>query len=33
MVYNCFPLSLQNADDLLHERGSEINHETVRFRW
>lgn len=26
-------LSLRNVEDLLHERGIEINHETVRFWW
>jgi putative transposase len=24
------PLSLRNVEDLLHERGIEISHETVR---
>ena len=28
-----FPLSLRNVADLLHERGIEICHKTVRFRW
>ncbi|MBI1218638.1 MAG: hypothetical protein GC186_08835 [Rhodobacteraceae bacterium] len=28
-----FPLSLRNMDDPLHERGIDICHETVRFRW
>jgi putative transposase len=28
-----FPLSLCNVEDLLHERGIEISHETVRFWW
>jgi putative transposase len=27
------PLWLCNVDDLLHERGIEISHETVRFWW
>lgn len=27
-----FPLSLRNLEDLLHHRGIEISHETVRFR-
>lgn len=27
------PLSLRNVEDLLHERGIEISHETVRFWW
>jgi putative transposase len=26
-----FPLSLRNVEDLLHERGIDISHETVRF--
>jgi putative transposase len=28
-----FPLSLRNVEDLLHERGIDITHETVRFWW
>lgn len=28
-----FPLSLRNVEDLLHERGIKISHETVRFWW
>ena len=28
-----FPLSLRNVEDLLHERGIEVSHETVRFGW
>ena len=28
-----FPLSLRNAEDLLHERGVDVSHETVRFWW
>ena len=28
-----FPLSVRNVEDLLHERGIEISHETVRFWW
>ncbi|MBW0159529.1 IS6 family transposase [Sedimentimonas flavescens] len=28
-----FPLSLRNVEDLLHERGIDICHETVRFWW
>jgi len=28
-----FPLSLRNVEDLLHERGVDISHETVRFWW
>ena len=33
MMYVRYPLSLRNVEDLLHERGIEINHETVRFWW
>lgn len=33
MLYIRFPLSLRNLEDLLHERGIEISHETVRYRW
>ena len=33
MMYICFPLSLRNVEELLHERGIEISHETVRFWW
>lgn len=32
-MYDRFPLSLRNVEDLLHERGVEISHETVRFWW
>ena len=28
-----FPLSLRQVEDLLHERGIDISHETVRARW
>ena len=31
MLYIRFPLSLRNVEDLLHERGIEISHETVRY--
>ena len=31
MLYVRFPLSLRNVEDLLHERGIEVSHETVRF--
>ena len=30
MMYVRFPLSLRNVEDLLHERGVDICHETVR---
>jgi len=33
MLYVRFPLSLRNVEDLLHERGVETSHETVRFWW
>ena len=32
-LYVRFPLSLRNVEDLLHERGIDISHETVRFWW
>ena len=28
-----YPLSLRNVEDLLHDRGIDISHETVRFWW
>ena len=33
MMYVKFPLSLRNVEDLLHERGIDVCHETVRFWW
>ena len=33
MMYVRFPLSLRNVEDLLHERGIDVCHETVRFWW
>ena len=33
MMYVRFPLSLRNVEDLLHERGIELSHETIRFWW
>jgi putative transposase len=33
MMYVRFPLSLRNVEDLLHERGIDISHESVRFWW
>jgi putative transposase len=33
MLYIRFPLSLRNVEDLPHERGIDICHETVRLRW
>ena len=32
-MYVKHPLSLRNVEDLLAERGIDICHETVRFRW
>jgi putative transposase len=29
MMYVRFPLSLRNVEDLLHERGIDISHETA----
>ncbi|MCL5779247.1 IS6 family transposase [Limibaculum sp. FT325] len=33
MLYTRFPLSLRNVEDLLHERGVNVSHETIRFWW
>ena len=33
MTYIRFPPSLRDVEDLLHERGIDIMHETVRFWW
>jgi len=33
MMYARFPLSHRNVEDLLHERGIDVSHETVRFWW
>ncbi|MCZ8333084.1 MAG: IS6 family transposase [Rhodobacteraceae bacterium] len=33
ILYVRYPLSLRNVEDLLHERGIEISHETVRHWW
>ena len=33
LMYVRFPLSLRNVEDLLHERGIDICHETIRFWW
>lgn len=33
MLHVRFPLSLRNVEDLLHERGVDVSHETVRFWW
>lgn len=31
MLYIRFPLSLRSVEDLLHERGVDVSHETVRY--
>jgi len=33
MLYVRFPLSLRKLEDILHERGVEVSHETVHFWW
>ena len=33
MMYIRYPLSLRNVEDLLHERGIDICHETIRYWW
>jgi putative transposase len=33
MLHVRVPLSLRNVEDLLHERGIEVSHETVRSWW
>ena len=33
MLYVTHPLSLRNAEDLLHERGVDLSHESVRYWW
>ncbi len=33
MLYVRFLLSLRNVKDLLHERGIEVSHETIRIWW
>jgi putative transposase len=33
MLYVRFPLSLRNVEDLLHERGIDVSHETIWFWW
>ena len=33
MLYVRYPLSLRNVEDLLHERGINVSHETIRFWW
>jgi transposase-like protein len=33
MFYVRYPLSYRQVEDILHERGIDICHETVRFWW
>lgn len=33
LMYVRYPLSLRNVEDLLHERGIDICHETIRYWW
>ena len=33
MLYVRFPLSLRNVEDVLHERGVDVSHETLHFWW
>jgi putative transposase len=33
MLYVRFPLSLRNAEDLLHERCVDVSYETVQYWW
>jgi len=33
MMHLRYPISLRNVEVLLHERGVDITHETVRFWW
>ena len=33
MYYVRYPLSLRNVEDILHKRGIDICHETVRYWW
>jgi putative transposase len=33
VMYVRFPLSLRNVEGLLHERGIDILHETIRYWW
>lgn len=32
-LYVSFPLSLRNVEDLLHQLGIDVSHETIRFWW
>lgn len=33
MMYVRVPLSLRNVEDLLHARGVDVRHETIRLWW
>jgi len=33
MMYVRFQLSLRNVEDLLHERGVDVSHESIRYWW
>ena len=33
MLYVRFPFPLRNVEDLLHERGIDFSHKTLRFWW
>ncbi len=33
MYYVCYPLSLRQVEDILHERGIDICYETIRYWW
>lgn len=33
MLYVRFPLLLRNVENLQHERGIDVSHETIRFWW
>ena len=33
MLHSRFPLSLPDVEDLLHERGIDVSHETIRHWW
>jgi putative transposase len=33
ILYVSFPLSLRNAEDILHDRGIDISRKTVRYSW
>ena len=33
MLYVRFLISLRNVEDPLHERGIDVSHETIGYRW